>query len=65
LAGSSQEDASLDADASLQGGIVSLVVVAVGGEVGLHAVSIGISHVSDIALTDDSVVGLVLSAGLA
>lgn len=52
-------------DTSLEGGIVSFVIVAVGGEVGQYTVSIDISNVSDEALTDDSVKGLVSSARLA
>jgi hypothetical protein len=65
LAGTSQEDCTLDADTGLEGGVESLVVVAVGCEVGLDALAIDISIVSDQALTDDAVVGLVGSAGLA
>ena len=45
--------------------VVSLIVVAVGREVGFDAVSIGISVVTDIALADDTVVGLIGSTGLA
>jgi hypothetical protein len=39
------------------------VVVAVGCEVGLDAVAVDVSGVSDVALADDAVVGLILSAG--
>lgn len=65
LASSSQEDCAIDADTSLEGGFESLVVVAVGGEVRLDALSIGISVVSDKTLTNDAIVGLIGSAGLA
>lgn len=56
---------SIDADAGLELGIVPLVVVAVGDEVGLDAVAVDVSDVADKALADDTVVGLVGSAGLA
>lgn len=46
-------------------GIIALVVVAVRGEVGLDAVSADISVVSNEALANDTVEGLVSSAGLA
>lgn len=46
-------------------GIVSFIVVAVGDEVGLDAVSVDISDVADKALADDTVVGLVSSTRLA
>jgi hypothetical protein len=65
LTGSSEEDSAIDADAGLESGIISFVVVAIGGEVRFHAISIDVSGVSNIALANDAVVGLVCSAGLA
>jgi hypothetical protein len=65
LARSSEEDGSINADTGLQLCFISFVVVAVGCEVGLDAISIDISVVTDIALADDAIVCLIGSAGLA
>lgn len=65
LAGSSEVLGAIDADAGLEFGIISFVVVAVGDEVRLDTVSIDVSDVADKALADNTVVGLVGSAGLA
>jgi len=56
---------TIDADTGLKRGIISFVVVAVGDEVRLDAVSVDVSDVANEALTDNTVVGLVGSAGLA
>lgn len=65
MASSSQVLSTFNADTGLEGGIVSFVLVAVGDKVGFDTVSIGVSDVSDEALADNSVVGLIGSAGLA
>lgn len=65
LARSSEVLGAIDADTGLESGIISFVVVAVGDEVGLDTVSIDVSDVADKALADNTVVGLVGSAGLA
>lgn len=56
---------TFNADTGLEGGVVSFVLVAVGDEVRFYTVSIGVSDVSNQALADNSIEGLIGSAGLA
>jgi hypothetical protein len=59
LTSSSDVLSTLDTDTGLQGGIISLVVVAVGLEVADDTVSIGISGITEPAFTGDSIEGFI------
>lgn len=56
---------SINTNAGLQDGIISFVFIALGDHVGLDADTVGVSTVSEIAFTGDSVEGFVDTAGSA
>lgn len=62
---SAQELAAVSAHAGLEGGVVALVFVAGGDEVGLDALAVDVADVAHQALADHTVEGFVVAAGLA
>ena len=65
LASSPQVDCSSHTNTGLESGVKALIIVAVRDKVRFDIVSIDVSSVTHIALTNNSVAGLIGSSGLA